>query len=326
MSEALRGTVLVTGGAGFIGSHVCDALIAQGFDIRCFDDLSTGHRGNIAHLEGTEGFTFIQGDIRSAEAMALAVKGASAIVHLAALGSVPRSIAQPLESHAVNVGGFLNMLESARAEGPVRIVYASSSSVYGDQPDLPKREGREGAPLSPYALTKQTDEAYAQVYHRLFGLSIIGLRFFNIFGERQDPEGAYAAAIPKFIRAMLKHQAPTLHGDGTQTRDFTYVGNAVQAVVQALKAPDERAGEVFNIAYGERCDLLHLAQKLRDRLAKIDPAIAGIALKHGPVRTGDVRDSWADVSKARKDLGYAPQFSLDQGLDRTVPWFAAHWK
>ncbi|MGV9012997.1 MAG: SDR family NAD(P)-dependent oxidoreductase [Flavobacteriales bacterium] len=319
-------TVLVTGGAGFIGSHVCDALIAQGHHVRCLDNLETGKQGNIEHLLGANGFTFVQGDIRNAEDIERALNGSDAIVHLAALGSVPRSIAFPLDSEAANLGGFLNVLEAARHAGLKRIVYASSSSVYGDSPALPKREGQEGNPLSPYAVTKKMDEVYAGLYHRLFGTETIGLRFFNIFGERQDPEGAYAAAIPRFIRALLQHKAPLVHGDGHQTRDFTYVGNAVQAVQLALQAPPACAGEVFNIAYGDSCDLLDLIGKLQTRLARIDPAIAAIGVEHAPQRAGDVRASLADVSKAREQLGYAPRFSLDEGLERAVPWYAEHWR
>lgn len=319
-------TTLVTGGAGFIGSHVCDALLAQGNAVRCLDNLATGNLRNIEHLQGAKNFTFVQGDIREARDVEQALVGVDAVVHLAALGSVPRSIAFPLDSEAANLGGFLNVLEAARHAGLKRIVYASSSSVYGDSPALPKREGQEGNPLSPYAVTKMMDEVYAGLYHRLFGIETIGLRFFNIFGERQDPEGAYAAAIPKFIRALLKHEAPVVHGDGHQTRDFTYVGNAVQAVQLALEAPEACAGEVFNIAYGDSCDLLDLIGKLQSRLARIDPAIAGVGVEHAPPRAGDVRASLADVSKAKEQLGYAPRFSLDEGLERAVPWYAEHWR
>jgi UDP-N-acetylglucosamine 4-epimerase len=221
MPSGQRHTILVTGGAGFIGSHVCDALLAAGHAVRCLDNLATGSRRNIGHLSGVSEFTFIQGDIRSMEDVTAALKDADAVVHLAALGSVPRSIADPLGTAAVNLGGFLNVIEAMRNTGVKRIVYASSSSVYGDSQELPKVEGREGEALSPYAVTKRMNETYARLYHRLFGLEAIGLRFFNIFGERQDPEGAYAAAIPKFIRALLRHEAPMVHGDGLQTRDFT---------------------------------------------------------------------------------------------------------
>lgn len=321
-----RSPILVTGGAGFIGSHVCDGLLAAGHSIRCLDNLATGKLRNIEHLQGVEGFSFIQGDICNLQQLTAAMDGVGAVVHLAALGSVPRSIAFPLESEAANLGGFLNLLEAARKLGLKRIVYASSSSVYGDSPLLPKKEGREGNALSPYAVTKAMNEAYAKLYGRLFGLEAIGLRFFNIFGERQDPEGAYAAAIPKFIRALLKHEPPVVNGDGLQTRDFTYVGNAVQAVQRALEAPSDRAGEVFNIAYGDSCNLLELLGKLQERLARIDPAISKVGVKHAPPRPGDVRASHADISKANEQLGYAPRSSVNEGLDRAVPWYAEHWR
>lgn len=325
-SSSLPSTILVTGGAGFIGSHVCDRLLEQGHAVRCLDNLATGKRDNLAHLGKEERFTFVEGDICDLSALGKAMMGASAVVHLAALGSVPRSIAKPLDSERANLTGFLSVLETARAAGARRIVYASSSSVYGDSTTLPKKEGGEGHALSPYAVTKAMNEVYAGLYHRLFGLETIGLRFFNIFGERQDPEGAYAAAIPKFIRALLRHESPVIHGDGMQTRDFTYVKNAVQAVDEALAAPPTAAGEVYNIAYGERCNLLELLQKMQERLARIDPAIAGIPPDHGPERKGDVRDSLADISKAREQLGYVPRYSLDQGLDKAVPWYAENWK
>lgn len=322
----LPSTILVTGGAGFIGSHVCDALLAQGHAVRCMDNLATGNLGNIAHLQGMEGFTFLKGDIRDAAAVHGAMEGATAVVHLAALGSVPRSIAFPLDSESVNLAGFLHVLEAARALGVKRIIYASSSSVYGNSTVMPKKEGTEGEALSPYAVTKAMNEAYAALYHRLFGLETIGLRFFNIFGERQDPEGPYAAAIPRFMRALLRHESPVINGDGAQTRDFTYVGNAVQAVQRGLQAPAQLAGQVFNIACGERCNLLDLLGCIRSRLATIDPAFAQVQPQHGPERAGDVRDSLADITKAREQLGYRPRFSLDEGLDRAVPWYAENWR
>ena len=318
--------VLVTGGSGFIGSHVCDALVASGREVRCFDNLASSKRSNIAHLEDNSRFAFVQGDIRRIEELKAAMGGVSAVVHLAALGSVPRSIADPLSSEAVNLGGFVNLLEAARQTGVKRIVYASSSSVYGDSAELPKREGAEGRPLSPYAVTKCMDEAYAHLYHHMHGLQMIGLRFFNVFGERQDPEGPYAAAIPKFIRAFLKHEAPIVNGDGGQSRDFTYVANAVHAVQCGLTAGDEAVGEVFNIAYGYRCDLLTLVGHLRAHLARIDPAIALVGVQHAPERPGDVRDSLADISKAQKLLGYTPAFDLAAGLERAVPWYAENWR
>lgn len=320
-------SILVTGGAGFIGSHVCDALIADGAQVRCFDNLATGRRSNVAHLEGRTDFRFVEGDVRSLGDLHTAMTGCDAVVHLAALGSVPRSIADPLASEAANLTGFLHVLEAVRATGVRRLVYASSSSVYGDSTASPKKEGQEGRPLSPYAVTKAMDEAYAHLYHHMHGIGAIGLRFFNVFGERQDPEGPYAAAIPRFIRAFLRHEAPTVNGDGRQTRDFTYVGNAVQAVRCALNTNEPSAiGQVFNIAYGASCDLLALIGLLRERLAAQDPAVAQVPLQHVAERAGDVRDSLADISEARRALGFEPPFSLAAGLDRAVPWYAEHWR
>lgn len=319
--------ILVTGGAGFIGSHVCDALIERGAIVRCMDNFATSSSDNVAHLQGRKNFTLIEKDIRSAADCRDAVNGMDLVVHLAALGSVPRSIADPIASHATNLTGFLHMLEAARNARIDRFVYASSSSVYGDSQELPKREENIGLPLSPYAVTKAGNEAYATLYHRLHGFSSIGLRFFNVFGERQDPEGPYAAAIPKFIRSFLRHEAPLVHGDGQQSRDFTYVGNAVQAVVAALECvPQECAGRVFNVAYGSRTTLLELIAILQRTLGKIDPAIMQITVEHGAARQGDVRDSLADISSATRSLGFQPAFSLEQGLEKAVPWYVEHYR
>ena len=319
--------ILVTGGSGFIGSHLCDALIAAGHTVRCLDNFATSKRSNLAHLVGMDRFQLMEGDIRDPEDCRAAVDGVEVVLHLAALGSVPRSIAEPLNSHATNLTGFLNMLEAARLAGVKRFVYASSSSVYGDSKELPKREEHVGRPLSPYAVTKATNETYARLYTRLHGMHTIGLRFFNVFGERQDPEGPYAAAIPKFIKAFLGHSAPQLHGDGLQSRDFTYVGNAVQAVLCAMVTDKPGAkGEVFNVAFGARTTLLELVDHLRTELARVDPAIAAIPVQHVPERVGDIRDSLADISKARALLGYAPAFDLQQGMQRAVPWYVAHWQ
>ncbi len=324
--EAQRKNILVTGGSGFIGSHLCDALVERGHLVRCLDNFATGKRENIAHLDGARGFHLMEADITDADACAKAVKGMDLVLHLAALGSVPRSISAPLDTEAVNLGGFVHLLEACRHEGIGRLVYASSSSVYGDSEASPKQEGQEGRPLSPYAVTKAMDEAYAHLYRHLFGMEVIGLRFFNVFGERQDPEGPYAAAIPRFIRRMLAHQAPQVHGDGGQTRDFTYVGNAVQALLAAMDCTDERAlGSVFNVACGESTDLLRLIEGLRDRLAMEDPAIAAVGIEHIAERPGDVRHSLADITRARTVLGYEPRFDLAEGLDRAVPWYRAHW-
>ena len=319
--------ILVTGGSGFIGSHLCDALIAAGYAVRCMDNFATSKRSNVAHLEGHPRFELLEGDIRQVDDCLTAVKGVAVVLHLAALGSVPRSIAEPLNSHATNLTGFLNVLEASRLEGVERFVYASSSSVYGDSEELPKREGNTGRPLSPYAVTKAGNETYAQLYTRLYGFSTIGLRFFNVFGERQDPDGPYAAAIPKFIKAFLSHTSPQVHGDGLQSRDFTYVANAVQAVMAAMNAADPRAvGSVFNVAFGARTTLLELIDQLRNELARIDPAIAEVSTVHVPERAGDIRDSLADIGHARELLGYEPAVDLRSGLQRAVPWYAAHWR
>lgn len=290
------------------------------------DDLATGKRENIAHLEGRSDFAFVKADIRHVAECREAMRGVASVVHLAALGSVPRSIADPLATHATNLTGFLHVIEAARLEGVERFVYASSSSVYGDSTELPKREQHIGKPLSPYAVTKLANELYAGLYTRLHGLHTIGLRFFNVFGERQDPEGPYAAAIPRFIKAFLRHERPQVHGDGLQSRDFTYVGNAVEAVLKALSSTDPRAkGEVFNVAYGDRTTLLELIDALRAELARTDPAIAEVGVQHVAERAGDIRDSLANISKARELLGYAPRFDLKAGLERAVPWYVQNW-
>ncbi len=326
MSLSSSSKILVTGGAGFIGSHVCDTLLASGYQVRCMDSFATSKRGNIEAFIGKEGFELMEADIRIVADCGRAVDGVSAVVHLAALGSVPRSIAAPLATHEANLTGMLQVLDAARTAGIKRFVYASSSSVYGDSPELPKKEAVIGLPLSPYAITKSGNEQYARLYASLFGMETIGLRFFNVFGERQDPEGAYAAAIPKFIRAFLRHERPQVHGDGEQSRDFTYVANAVQAVTSALEATNTKAfGEVFNVAYGERTTLLELIDQLRNELARLNPAIAGITVEHVAARQGDVRDSLADISKARDLLGFSPKYDLKQGLQLAVPWYAKHW-
>lgn len=325
MPSSHAAPILVTGGAGFIGSHLCDALIARGHAVRCLDNFATGKRQNVEHLLGRKDFELVEGDIRELKDVEGAMTGVEVVLHLAALGSVPRSIADPLSTHAVNLTGFLHVLDVARLAQVKRFVYASSSSVYGDSLELPKREANIGRPLSPYAVTKAGNEAYGQLYARLHGLSTIGLRFFNVFGERQDPDGPYAAAIPKFIRHFIRHESPLVHGDGRQSRDFTYVGNAVQAVIAAMSSSDERChGEVFNVAYGDRTTLLELIGVLQDELSMIDPAIASVKVQHGPERAGDVRDSLADISKASELLGFRPEYDLKAGLAKAVPWYVAN--
>lgn len=326
MTASPSSLILVTGGAGFIGSHVCETLLAQGHSVRCLDNFATSKRANVEPFLTMPGFELMEADIRSTEDCAKAMQGVSAVVHLAALGSVPRSIADPLATHAANLTGMLQVLDAARVAGIKRFVYASSSSVYGDSRELPKHEDRTGSPLSPYAITKGANETYARLYASLYGMETIGLRFFNVFGERQDPEGPYAAAIPKFIRAFLRHERPQLHGDGLQSRDFTYVANVVQAVTTALACTNERVfGEVFNVAFGARTTLIELVDVLRTELARIDPAVADVQVEHVAARQGDVRDSLADITKARELLGFEPQIDLEAGLLRAVPWYAEHW-
>ncbi|MBR4665459.1 MAG: SDR family oxidoreductase [Lentisphaeria bacterium] len=306
---------LVTGGAGFIGSNLCEALLKAGCRVRCLDDLSTGKQANVDLLSGHPGYSFVHGDIKNFETCLLACKGADHVLHQAAWGSVPRSIEMPLFYCSNNIQGTLNMLEAARRNDVKRFVYASSSSVYGDEPNLPKTEGREGNLLSPYALTKRCDEEWSAQYTRHYGLFTIGLRYFNVFGRRQDPDGPYAAVIPKFIKSLLRGERPVIHGDGRQSRDFTYVENVIEANLKACLAPDEAAGQVFNIAYGEREYLIDIYHALTRVLqVETEPVF-------GPERPGDIRHSNADISKARRLLGYAPDYDFAKGLAEAIQWY-----
>lgn len=309
---------LVTGGAGFIGSNLCDAIVEMGYTVRCLDNLSTGSYDNIAHLEGNERFTFIKGDIRELDTCMEACKGVDYVLNQAAWGSVPRSIEMPLLYEEINIRGTLNMMEAARQNGVKKFVYASSSSVYGDHPVLPKKEGAEGHVLSPYALTKKVDEEYGRLYKKLYGLDTYGLRYFNVFGRRQNPEGMYAAVIPKFIKLLLADEAPTINGDGKQSRDFTYIDNVIEANLKACLASSEAGGEAFNIGYGGREFLIDLYYSLCEALGKqIEP-------KFGPPRAGDVRDSNADISKARELLGYDPEYDFKTGIGLAIDWYKAN--
>ena len=314
--------VLITGGAGFIGSNLCESFLDSGNQVICLDNLSTGNRDNIAHLLQNDQFEFIEGDICDLELLKSLFQKVDLVSHQAALGSVPRSINDPITTNRVNIDGFLNILEAARHSEVDRVVYAASSSTYGDSTELPKVEENIGMPLSPYAVTKYVNELYAHVFGNLYGLRLIGLRYFNVFGKRQTPDGAYAAAIPKFVKAFISGQSPIINGDGLQTRDFTYIENVVQINHLAANTKNQEAfGQVYNVAYGERTSLLDLIESIKKGLSKFDSNIAGIQVEHGPPRNGDVRDSLADISKARKYLGYEPQYSLAEGIQEAIEWY-----
>lgn len=314
--------ILVTGGAGFIGSNLCRAFWDQGNHVTCLDDLSIGHRSNIEALEGKEGFRFMQGDMRDPAIVREAMNGNELVFHQAALGSVPRSIADPLQTNEVNVNGFLQVLLAARDEGVERFVFATSSSVYGDIEELPKTEERIGSPISPYAVSKVVDELYAKVFADLYGIDVIGLRYFNVFGQGQDPEGSYAAAIPKFVKAFLSGEQPLIHGDGKQMRDFTHVENVIRANERAAIVKDPDAlNTVYNVACGEGTELLDLLELLKRALAERVPSVKHIEAIHGEARVGDVQYSTASIEKIRKKLQYEPQVGLEEGLRRTMDYY-----
>lgn len=322
MTDTTKRTILITGGAGFIGSALCDDFLGLGHTVKCMDNFATGKKGNIEHLYQNEHFEMVEADIRDIEACRRAMDGVDIVLHQAALGSVPRSIEDPLTTNAVNIGGTLNMLEAARKEGVKRFVYAASSSTYGDSKELPKVEERIGKPLSPYAVTKYANEVYAKVYHDLFGLETIGLRYFNVFGRRQDPDGAYAAAIPKFIRSFIEGVSPQVHGDGGQTRDFTYIKNVEQAVRNAAFTHNEKAyGQIFNVAYGKNCSVNDLLKILVEKLSRFDQNVKNVSVEYVAERVGDVRDSLASIEKAQKILGYDPKYDLNGGLEEAIQWY-----
>jgi UDP-N-acetylglucosamine 4-epimerase len=314
--------VLITGGAGFIGSNLCEALLTRGYFVVCLDNFSTGHRRNIEPFLDNPSFQLIEGDIRQLETCRKAVDGADYVLHEAALGSVPRSIKDPITSNEVNVSGFLNMLVASRDAGVKRFVYAASSSTYGDSASLPKVEEVIGRPLSPYAITKYVNELYADVFSRTYGMECIGLRYFNVFGRRQDPNGAYAAVIPLFVKKFINHESPRINGSGDYSRDFTYVDNVVQMNLLAMTTSNPAAvNTVYNTAYGERNTLLQLVGYLKEFLAGYDPVIASIEVEHGPERLGDIPHSLASVDKAKALLGYNPTHSLREGLEEAVKWY-----
>jgi len=314
--------VLVTGGAGFIGSNLCEALLETGNKVVCLDNFSTGKRENIEPFLSLPNFKLIEGDIRNLDDCRKAVEGADYVLHEAALGSVPRSIADPVTTNSVNISGFLNMLVAARDAKVKRFIYAASSSTYGDSKTLPKVEEVVGNPLSPYAVTKYVNELYADVFSKTYGLECIGLRYFNVFGRRQDPNGAYAAAIPLFVKQFMNHQSPVINGDGENSRDFTYIDNVIQMNLLALETTNANAvNTVYNTAYGERTTLNQLVQYLKEYLSEYDPKIAGVAVVHGPERQGDIPHSLASVDKAKELLGYNPEFNMREGLKEAVKWY-----
>jgi UDP-N-acetylglucosamine/UDP-N-acetylgalactosamine 4-epimerase len=321
-----KGMWLVTGAAGFIGSNIIETLLRHGQRVRALDNLATGFLHNIdavKHLVGksaSENFEFIEGDIRDRKTCAKAMQGISHVLHQAGLGSVPRSLADPVTTNEVNVSGFLNVLDSARLAEVKSFVYAASSSTYGNEPNLPKIENRIGEPLSPYAVTKLVNEIYAKNYLRSFGFRATGLRYFNVFGPRQDPNGAYAAVIPKWTAAMIEDKDITINGDGKTSRDFCYVANAVQANIRAALAPTDSQGEVYNVAVGQRTTLLELFSMLKDELASLQVHY-GREPVHVDFRKGDVRHSQADIGKAQLMLGYEPEFSVGQGVKIAMPWY-----
>ena len=317
--------ILITGGAGFIGSNLCEHFLKKGDNVVCLDNFATGHIENLLPLieQYPQSFRLIVGDIRNLDDCRKAVEGVDYVLHEAALGSVPRSIKDPITSNDVNVGGFVNMLVASRDAGVKRFVFAASSSTYGDSTSLPKVEDVIGRPLSPYAITKYVNELYADVFARTYRLEFIGLRYFNVFGRRQDPNGAYAAVIPLFVKKFMNHEAPNINGDGEYSRDFTYIDNVIQMNELALEAPagSEAVNQIYNTAFGERTTLNQLTDYLREYLAEFDPEIANIIPTHGPNRVGDIPHSLACVDKAKNLLGYNPKFSMKQGLKEACRWY-----
>ena len=314
--------IVITGGAGFIGSNLCDYFISKGNEVICLDNFATGHLHNLNTVINNPNFTLIEGDIRNFEVCQKAVKGVDYVLHQAALGSVPRSINDPITTNEVNVSGFLNMLTAARDAKVKRFVYAASSSTYGDSQGLPKVEDVIGKPLSPYAITKYVNELYAEIFSKTYGIETIGLRYFNVFGRKQDPNGAYAAVIPLFVKQFMNYESPVINGDGNYSRDFTYIDNVIQMNELAMLTENPKAvNTVYNTAFGDRTTLTQLVQLLKDNLAKFDPKIAEVEVLHGPNRAGDIPHSLASIDKAKNNLGYNPQYSIEQGIQEAVFWY-----
>ena len=314
--------VLVTGGAGFIGSNLVDSFLQSGNTVVCLDNFSTGKRENLKAFENNPDFKLIEGDIRNYDDCLKAVKNIDVVFHEAALGSVPRSIKDPITSTDVNIGGFVKMLFASKESGVKRFIYAASSSTYGDHPDLPKVEDKIGSPLSPYAITKYVDELFADNFAKNYGIDVVGLRYFNVFGRRQDPDGAYAAVIPKFMKMLMKHEIPLINGDGSVSRDFTYIDNVIQANHLAAVVQNKTAlNQVYNVAHGERTSLNQLFFSIRKLAAEFDKKILEIVPIYGPARAGDIPHSLASIEKARKLLYYSPTFNVEDGLKEAVKWY-----
>jgi UDP-N-acetylglucosamine 4-epimerase len=322
MEKDIKNTILITGGAGFIGSNLCEYFLSKGHKVVCFDNFATGYRHNLKDFINHSNFLLIEGDIRNITDCQNAVKGVDYVLHQAALGSVPRSINDPITTNDVNVSGFLNMLVASRDANVKRFIYAASSSTYGDSVGLPKVEDVIGKPLSPYAITKYVNELYAEIFSRTYGMETIGLRYFNVFGRKQDPNGAYAAVIPKFVMQLMQLESPQINGDGNYSRDFTYIDNVIQMNDLAMSIKDAAAvNTIYNTAYGDRNTLNDLVGYLKEFLAKYDERIANVEVVHGPNRAGDIPHSLASIAKAKELLGYDPKFSLQEGLKEAVDWY-----
>jgi len=314
--------ILVTGGAGFIGSNLCEYFLNKGYNVTCLDNFATGHRYNIEHLFVNEKFKLIEGDIRNLDDCITATQGIDYVLHQAALGSVPRSIKDPITSNDVNVSGFLNMLVASRDNGVKRFVFAASSSTYGDSEALPKVEDKIGKPLSPYAITKYVNELYAEIFSKTYGLETIGLRYFNVFGRKQDPNGAYAAVIPKFVMQFMKYESPVINGDGNFSRDFTYIDNVIQMNELAITTDNKNAiNTVYNTAFGDRTTLNDMVNLLKEYLSEFDSAISNVEVVYGPNRAGDIPHSLASIDKAKELLNYNPKYSFKDGLKEAVKWY-----
>ncbi|PIF59308.1 SDR family oxidoreductase [Flavobacterium sp. 2] len=322
MKTSSQNTILITGGAGFIGSNLSEYFLGLGHKVICLDNFSTGHRHNLKDFLENPNFRLIEGDIRNIEDCNLAVSGVDYVLHQAALGSVPRSINDPITTNDVNVSGFLNMLVASRDAKVKRFIYAASSSTYGDSEGLPKVEDVIGKPLSPYAITKYVNELYADIFGKSYGLETIGLRYFNVFGRKQDPNGAYAAVIPKFVTQLMNYDSPVINGDGNYSRDFTYIDNVIQMNELAMATQDEKAiNTVYNTAFGDRNTLNDLVKYLKEYLSEFDAKIADVEIVYGVNRAGDIPHSLASIEKAKNILGYNPKFSLQQGLKEAVSWY-----